>query len=134
MQPWHYYVVMGLCAATGGALQALAMRNPDFAYYSGVRKFFTRAFCFAVPAVLVFLPYMAWTISGFRQADARTAEKLIIEQYLEGGAQKVEADFIVKDRNTLTGMAKVTLADGTMITLPCQAEMGEQRQFLVFCT
>lgn len=134
MQQWHYYVVMAVCCAMGAAFQALAMRNPDFALYSGARKFFTRLFCFAIPAVLVFMPYMAWTLSGFHQADTRTAEKIIVDQYLEAGAQHVEAKFIVKDRNTLTGLAKVTLEDGTMLTAPCQADMGEDGQFLVFCS
>lgn len=134
MQQWHYYVVMGVCIAAGSALQARAMRHPDFVYYGTGRRFVVRSLCFLLPMILILLPYMAWTLTGFHAADTRTAEKIIVDQYMENGAQRAEAKFIVKDRNTLTGLAKVTLEDGTMLTAPCQADMGEDGQFLVFCS
>ena len=110
------------------------MRKPDFAHCSGVRMFFTRLFGFAIPAVLVFIPYMAWTLRGFHQADTRTADKIVVDQYIQAGAQRVEVKFIVKDYDHLTGMATVTFADGSVVAVPSHADIGENGQFLVLCT
>ena len=134
MQPWHFYIVLGVCAAGGGVLQALAMRNPEFTYFSSARQVFTRIFCIAVPAVLVLLPYLVWSMSGFHTADVRSAENIIVQQYLKNGAQRVEAHFIIESRAVMTGYAEITFADGTVATVPCQAHKGDGAEFLAFCS
>ncbi|PZU17648.1 MAG: hypothetical protein DI591_02340 [Citromicrobium sp.] len=134
MHEWHYYVVMGICLVVAFGLQTLAVRNPEFPSYSPAKRFFTRLFSFVPPAFFIFLPYTIWAHSGFQPADARNAEGMMVQQYLDDGTQRAEAHFIVKDRDTMAGLVDVTFADGSLSSVQCKADMGEDGQFLVSCS
>lgn len=134
MLPWQFYIVLVIMAVASNLLYMLKSKQDDFAHYGGWKKAWVRAVSIMVPLVLIGLPFNIWWFSGFQPADARTAEKIITQNYLANGAQQVEVHFVVKDRDNLTGYANVGFPDGSAITTKCQAEMGEDGQFLAFCS
>lgn len=134
MQPWHYYVAFGVCMVFGNVLFAFARKADGFERRSKLGKLGVHSFCIMVPIVTIFGPYMAWQLTGFRPADARAAERMMVERYIGQGAQRAEVRFVVSGHSTLSGFANVTLEDGTEVTTQCKGEKASDgSDYLIFC-
>lgn len=134
MQPWHYYVAFGICMILGNLLFVLARKADGFEKRGKLGKLGVQFFCYLVPTVFIMGPYMAWTLTGFRPADARAAERTMVQSYLAQGAQGAEVHFVVSGHSTMTGFANVTLADGSAVTTRCKGDKAtDGGEYLVFC-
>lgn len=134
MQPWHYYVAAGICMILGNLLFMFARKADDFERRSKFGKFGVHFFCILVPMAFIGGPYMAWHLTGFRPADARAAERMMVDHYISQGAQAAEAHFVVSGHSTMAGFANVTLADGSTIAAKCKGDKAtDGGEYLVFC-
>lgn len=134
MQDWRFYVVIILGNILGAGLYALKSRQLEFKDSSRRKMLLLYAICSFAAMFLVATPYLAWQLTGFHPADARAAERVIVQRYLDNGAQSADVHFIVKDRSTLLGYATVTFPDGSSVTTSCHADKGESEEFVATCS
>ena len=101
---------------------------------SKLGKFGVQLICIIPPAVLIFIPYLAWKTTGFTPADARKVERIMVARCIAQGAQTAEAHFVVSGHSTMTGVANVTLPNGTAITSQCKTDKAADGvEYLIFC-
>lgn len=134
MQPWHYYVAAAICIFLANLLSVFARKADGYDQRSKFAKFGVHFVCWMVPTVFIMLPYMAWDLTGFRPADARAAERMMVDHYITQGARAAEAHFVVSGHSTMTGFANVTLADGSTFAAQCKGDKAtDGGEYLVFC-
>tara|TARA_B100000929_G_scaffold41910_2_gene29894 strand:- start:13735 stop:14145 length:411 start_codon:yes stop_codon:yes gene_type:complete len=132
--PWHYWLVFFVIMLIGNGIFAWRKSQGHFDGLSKARMFFAHGACVLLPMLVIGVPYGIWSFSGFHAVDARNAERMIENTFLEGGdVTSADANFILTGRSTMKGHVQLQFADGTSALSQCSAEMGMNGEYLINC-
>lgn len=132
--PWHYYVVMFIILLTAQILRHFMLRKDEYKYATKFKRFVLMSFCWLPGLVFIGFPYKVWEVSGFHERDAREAEQLMVNRYVQQGAQTVDARFIISDHSSMIGLINIQYPDGRVASDKCKAEKSDSGdEFLIFC-
>lgn len=132
--PWHYWVVFFIAMLIGNGIFAWRKSRGHFDSFGKTKLFFAQGACILLPMLVIGVPYGIWSFSGFHVADARNAERMIENTFLEGDdVTSADANFIVTGRSTMKGHIQLQFSDGTSALSQCFAEMGMNDEYLINC-